>query len=155
MSVATRLTEMLKEREVEFEVLEHDQAFTAQEEAAATHVPGRNWAKTVVVLMDGDPALAVLPATRRVDLEAFARAAGAGSVELADEDDFRRLYPDCEPGAMPPFGHLYEQTTFVDETLREDEYIAFHAGDHSTAIKLAYGVFEELEEPVVARFAEG
>lgn len=154
MAVAKRLRELLDEKEVQYEVLEHDPAFTAQEEAAATHVPGRNWAKTVVLRVDGDPVLAVLPATRQLDLDAFARAAGAGSVELADEDDFRRLYPDCEPGAMPPFGHLYDQTTFVDESLREDEYIAFHAGDHQTAIKMPYSAFEKLEEPVAALFTK-
>lgn len=155
MALANRLRELFNEKQVEYELLEHAPAFTAQEEAAATHVPGRNWAKTVVVLADGDPILAVLPATRQLDLDALAGAVGADSVELAEEDEFRRLYPDCEPGAMPPFGHLYEQTTFVDETLREDEYIAFHAGDHETAIKLPYAVFEELEEPVVARFSSG
>lgn len=154
MAVATRLKELFEEKKVEYELLDHAPAFTAQEEAAATHVPGRNWAKTVVLLVDGDPVLAVLPATRRLDLDAFARAAGAKEVELADEEAFRRLYPDCEPGAMPPFGHLYDQTTFVDESLREDEYIAFHAGDHKTAIKLPYAVYEELEEPVAALFSE-
>jgi len=154
MPVATRLKELFEEKKVEYEVLDHAPAFTAQEEAAVTHVPGRNWAKTVVLLVDGDPVLAVLPATRRLDLDAFARAAGAKEVELADEEAFRQLYPDCEPGAMPPFGHLYDQTTFVDESLREDEYIAFHAGDHKTAIKLPYAVYEELEEPVAALFSE-
>lgn len=154
MAVAKRLKELFDEKKVQYEVLEHDPAFTAQEEAAATHVPGRNWAKTVVLMVDGKPVLAVLPATRQLDLDAVARAAGAKSVTLADEDDFRRLYPDCEPGAMPPFGHLYDQTTFVDESLREDEYIAFHAGDHHTAIKMPYSAYEELEEPVAALISE-
>jgi len=153
MPVTDRVKRMLEEKDAEFEVLEHDQAFTAQEEAEASHVPGRNWAKTVVVTVDGTPALAVLPATRRVDLEALARATGASAVELAEEKEFRKLYPDCEAGAMPPFGHLYEQTTFVDESLREDEYIAFHAGDHRTAIRMSYGAFEALEDPVPARFS--
>ena len=153
MAVSERLKAFLEGQGVSFEVLEHDEAYTAQEEAHATAVPGRNWAKTVVVNADGDPMLAVLPATRMLDLDAFAQTVGAQSVELADEEHFAGLYPDCEPGAMPPFGHLYEQTTFVDESLREDEYIAFHAGDHQTAIKLPYSVYEELEEPVVARFS--
>lgn len=154
MPVSDRLRELLEENEIDFETLEFDEAFTAQEEAAAAHVPGRNWAKTVVVLLDGAPALAVLPATHQVDLEALGQATGNdGAVELADEDQLRQVYPDCELGAMPPFGHLYEQTTFVEERLREDEYIVFHAGDHETAVKLPYGVYEELEEPVVARFS--
>ena len=153
MAVAQRLKSFLQDHDVEFEVLDYDEAYTAQEEAHAAHVPGRNWAKTVVVSADGDPMLAVLPATRRLDLEAFARTVGASRVELADEDRFAGLYPDCEPGAMPPFGHLYDQTTFVDEELRKDEYIAFHAGDHQTAVKMSYAAFEELEEPVVARIS--
>lgn len=154
MAVAERLKTFLEDAGVEYEVLDHDEAYTAQEEAHAAHVPGRNWAKTVVVAADGDPMLAVLPATHMLDLDAFARTVGAKEVELADESRFAGLYPDCEPGAMPPFGHLYDQTTFVDESLRRDEYIAFHAGDHETAVKLAYTVFEELEEPVVARISK-
>lgn len=155
MPVAKRLKELFDENEVAFELLEHPPAFTAQEEAAAAHVPGRNWAKTVVVLADEKPVQAVLSAVRRVDLEALARAAGATSVTLADEEELRRLYPDCEPGAMPPFGRLYGHTTFVDERLREGEYIVFHAGDHETAVKLPYSTFEELEQPVVASFSDG
>ena len=154
MSVSARLKKLLEENGVDYDVIEHAPAYTAQEEAAAAHVPGREWAKTVVVLVDGEPTLAVLPATRRLDLKKFRDAVGSDRIELAEEDDFQRLYPDCEPGAMPPFGNLYGQTTFVDESLRADERIAFHAGDHRTAVEISYAAFERLAEPVPERFSK-
>jgi Ala-tRNA(Pro) deacylase len=154
MGITKRLRELLDEHGVDYEVMAHDTAFTAQEEAAATHVKGRNWAKTVAVRVEGEPALVVLPATRRVDLERLGEVTGSSGVELIAEDEMEELYPDCELGAMPPFGHLYGQRTFVDETLREDEFIVFHAGDHETAVRIAYGAYEELEDPVPALFSE-
>lgn len=153
MRLPDPLRKLFEEHDVSYEILEHEPAFTAQEEAAATHVPGRNWAKTVVVEMDGEVALAVLPATRRLDLERFRKMTGAKEVHLPEEEDFEALYPDSEPGAMPPFGKLYDQRTFVDESLREDETVAFHAGDHRTAVRISYTAFEELAEPIPGRFS--
>ncbi len=153
MSVAIRLEQLLEESGAPFDVIDHPLAFTAQEEAASSHVSGRHWAKTVAVLIDGDPALAVLPATRRLDIEKLRRVVGTDSVEIAREAEFQDLYPDCELGAMPPFGELYGQRTFVDESLREEERIAFHAGDHRTAIEMSYTDFERLAEPVPADIA--
>lgn len=150
MSVANRLERLLEESGAPFDVIDHPLAFTAQEEAAASHVAGRHWAKTVAVLVDGEPALAVVPATRRLDLEKLRRVVGTEKVEIAREAEFQGLYPDCDLGAMPPFGELYGQRTFIDETLREEERIAFHAGDHRTAIEMSYSDFERLCEPVPA-----
>lgn len=150
--IADRLKELLDEQGIQYEVLQHPTAYTAQEEAAATHVPGAQWAKTVVVLTDGNPVLAVLPAHRMIDLDRFREVTGAGDVQIAGEKEFRELYPDCEVGAMPPFGKLYGQTTFVDEELRTEEAITFHAGDHETAIRMSYSDFEELAEPVPEMF---
>jgi Ala-tRNA(Pro) deacylase len=144
MSVSARLETLLEETGAPFEVIDHPLAFTAQEEAAASHVPGRHWAKTVAVLVDGEPALAVLPATRRLDLEKLRRVLGTEGVEIAREAEFQGLYPDCDLGG---------QQTFVDETLREEERIAFHAGDHRTAIEMSYGDFERLAQPVPADIA--
>jgi len=152
MSMSERLQRLLDENGVRYRVIEHEPAYTAQEEAHAAHVSGRNWAKTVVVMLDDEPALTVLPATRRVDLERLRRIVGSDRVRLADEAEFEHYYPDCERGAMPPFGQLYGQPTFVDETLRRDEIIAFHAGDHRTAIQIAYDTFERLAEPIPSRF---
>jgi Ala-tRNA(Pro) deacylase len=153
MSVAIRLEQLLEESGTPFDVIDHPLAFTAQEEAASSHVSGRHWAKTEAVLIDGDPALAVLPATRRLDIDKLRRVVGTDSVEIAREAEFQDLYPDCELGAMPPFGELYGQRTFVDESLREEERIAFHAGDHRTAIEMSYTDFERLAEPVPADIA--
>jgi Ala-tRNA(Pro) deacylase len=150
MSVSNRLEILLEESGVRFEVIDHPVAFTAQEEAAASHVPGRHWAKTVAVLIDGEPALAVVPATRRLDLERLKKVVGTEQVTVAHEAEFQDLYPDCDLGAMPPFGELYGQRTFLDEALRAEEKIAFHAGDHRTAIEMAFADFERLCDPVPA-----
>ena len=152
MTIAARIEEYLEESGVEYEVIDHPPAFTAQEEAAASHVPGRKWAKTVEVLLDGRPVICAVPATRRVDLEKLRATAGARNAKLAVEGELPGLFPDCDLGAMPPFGNLYGQTTFVDEGLRESERIAFHAGDHTSAIEIAYSDFERLVEPVPGEF---
>lgn len=153
MSVANRLERLLEESDASFEVIDHPLAFTAQEEAAASHVSGKHWAKTVAVLVEGEAALAVVPATCRLDLEKLRRVAGTNAVEIAREAEFQGLYPDCDLGAMPPFGILYGQRTFIDEALREEERIAFHAGDHRTAIEMSYSDFERLCEPIPADLA--
>ena len=119
-----------------------------QEEAAASHIPGRHWAKTVEVLLDGRPAICAIPATRRLDLDKLRAMTGAEKAQLATEGELVRLFPDCEMGAMPPIGKLYGQLTFVDEELRESERVAFHAGDHLSAIEIAYSTFERLADAI-------
>jgi Ala-tRNA(Pro) deacylase len=153
MTIAAKIEEYLEAQGVSFEVIDHPLAYTAQEEAAASHVPGRRWAKTVEVLLDGRPAICAVPATRRLDLEKLRSVTGATAATLATEGELGELFPDCELGAMPPFGNLYGQTTFVDEELRESERIAFHAGDHRSAIEIAYSDFERLVEPVPGEFS--
>ena len=148
MTIATRLRSFLEAHQVPFETIEHPIAFTAQEEAAASHVPGHAWAKTVAVVVDGSPALAVVPATRRLDVEKFRALVGAKHVEIATEPEFEGLYPDCDLGAMPPFGELYGIPTFVDAELRTEARVAFHAGDHATAIELPYEEYEQLSEAI-------
>lgn len=148
MTISAKVEELLDGSGVDYEVIDHAPAFTAQEEAAASHVPGRSWAKTVEVMLDGKPAICVIPATRRLDLDRLREVSGAGRVELATEGELGALFPDCDLGAMPPFGNLYGQPTFVDERLREAERIAFHAGDHRSAIEMPYSEYERLAEPV-------
>jgi Ala-tRNA(Pro) deacylase len=148
-----KLKEFLDRNDVPYETIPHDQAYTTQEVAAAAHIPGRQVAKTVMVRVDGEMAMVVLEAPDKVDLERLREVTGAGMVELAGEAEFRGLFPSCEPGAMPPFGNLWDMQVFVDQRLREDERIAFNAGTHRELMRLAYGDFERLVEPVVAELS--
>jgi Ala-tRNA(Pro) deacylase len=151
--VALTVQEFLRRGNVAYTVFQHAPAFTAQEEAAVTHVPGRNWAKPVVCFADGEPIQAVVPADREVDLDRLAAVARAQVVRLADESELAWLYPDCELGAMPPFGPLYRQPVFVDESLTLDDEIVFNAGTHFDAVCMRYVDFASIARPVVGRLA--
>lgn len=154
MSIARRVKTYLEEEGVAYEHSEHPPAFTAQEVAAAEHVPGKELAKTVM-LTDGEAfVMAVLPATRRIALDDFREVAGLPDLRLAEEDEFAGLFPNVETGAMAPFGNLYDVPVFVDQALREDESITFNAGTHTDTIRMAYADFERLVGPVVAEFSE-
>ena len=146
-----KLQEYLDERRVRYVAIKHSPAFTAQELAAATHIPGKEVAKTVVVKLDGTMAMVVLPAPEMVRLNHLRVETGSDHVEIASEAEFKGRFPDCEVGAMPPFGNLYEMRTLVEESLTEDEDIAFNAGSHTELIRMAYADFEELVEPEVLR----
>jgi len=150
---AERLRRFLTENGVKFVSISHSPAFTAQEIAATAHVPGRELAKTVIVKLDGKMAMAVLPASSFVDLDLLAAAAGARRAELATEGEFKTRFPGCEPGAMPPFGNLYEMDVFSCSTLAEDEEIAFNAGSHTELVRLAFSDFERLVEPRIVAFS--
>jgi Ala-tRNA(Pro) deacylase len=150
--VPASISGYLERHGVSFSVVEHSVAYTAQEEAAATHVPGREWAKAVVCMVDDQPTLAVLPADYLVDLDRFREACGGKSVRLASEAEMRPLYSDCEVGAMPPLGPLYKQPVVVDTHLTADPEILFNAGSHREAIRMRYRDFEELVRPMVADF---
>jgi Ala-tRNA(Pro) deacylase len=147
---ATKHRRFLDENHVRYVSIQHSPAYTAQETAASAHIPGRELAKTVMVKIDGDMAMAVLSATKRLDLESLKQAAGAQAVALAREEEFKSMFPDCEVGAMPPFGNLYGLKVYADQALNEDEQIAFNAGSHAELILMAYEEFERLVEPVVA-----
>lgn len=139
----------LDENNVKYAVITHSNAYTAQEVAESAHIPGKEIAKTVMVTIDGEHAMAVVPASYRVDFGLLKAAAGAGSVELTEESALEKLFPDCKLGAMPPFGNLYGMKVYVAETLAEDDQIAFNAGSHTELIRLAYKDFERLVKPVV------
>jgi Ala-tRNA(Pro) deacylase len=151
----TKLKQFLDGKQVKYIVISHSLAYTAQGVAALAHIPGRELAKTVIVKMDGALAMAVVPASRHVDLAMLKSAAGAKSVELALEKDFKDRFPDCETGAMPPFGHLYGMAVFVDEILAQDKEIAFNAGTHRELVRLAWEDFERLAMPKIAKFTTG
>jgi len=143
----------LRESKVSFQAQHHAVAYTAQEVAAAEHIPGRMLAKVVIVLGDGKLSMLVLPAPARVDLERAAAALGAKEIRLAHEDEFADRFPGCEVGAMPPFGNLYDLPVFVDRSLAEDETIVFEAGTHTDTMSMKYADFERLVKPQPAEFA--
>lgn len=150
---AQKLKEFLDSHQIKYVSISHSSAFTAQEVAASAHISGKELAKSVMVKLDDKLAMAVLPASHKVDLDLLQSATGARQVSLASEQEFRESFPECETGAMPPFGNLYELNTFVDQRLREDEEIAFNAGSHTELIKMSYGDFERLATPVVLNFS--
>ena len=138
---------------VKYVVVKHSPAYTAQELAALAHVPGKEWAKTVMVKLDGKMAMAVVPASGRVIFDLLREASGAAAAELATEREFGDLCPGCEVGAMPPFGNLFGMDVFVDVQLAADEEIACNAGSHTELVKLPYRDFERLVQPKVARLS--
>jgi Ala-tRNA(Pro) deacylase len=152
--VTSSVQEFLRASNVAYSVFPHKAAFTAQEEAAATHVPGRDWAKSVVCFADGEPVQAVVPADLTVDLERLLFLTGARTIRLARESELEWLYPDCERGAMPPFGPLYRQRVFIDERLAVEDRIVFNGGTHRDAVSMRYDDFARLTRPIVGRFAE-
>jgi Ala-tRNA(Pro) deacylase len=146
--------DFLREAHVPYTVVPHRPAFTARDEAAATHVKGRDWAKVVVCIIDGEPIEAVVPAPSYVSLERLLELAGGHSIRLADEDELRRLFPACEIGAMPPLGPLYGQTVYVDAVLAMEPELVFNAGTHREAISMRWNDFVKMVNPIVGRFAE-
>jgi Ala-tRNA(Pro) deacylase len=144
-----KLIDYLDEHNKKYIVVKHSPVFTAQEVAASAHIPGKNMAKTVMVKVDGTMMMVVLPSTHNVDFDSIKEALGANKVELASEKEFEEVFPDCELGAMPPFGNLYDLETLVAESLTEDEEIAFNAGTHKELVKMNYHDFEDLVEPKI------
>lgn len=143
----------LSRHNIKYVTISHSSAYTAQEIAASAHFTGKELAKTVMVKIDDRMAMAVLPASYKVSFDLLKKAAGASKVELADEQEFKGMFPGSEIGAMPPFGNLYGMEVFVDESLSQDDEIAFNAGSHTELIKLAYRDFERLVKPKLAKFA--
>lgn len=148
-----KLKEFLDNHGIKYVAMIHSTAYTAQEIAAASHIPGKEIAKTVILKIDGKMAMAVLPASFKIDMDALKTATGAKDIQLANEEEFKDSFPGCELGAMPPFGNLYDMEVYVAEKLREDEEIAFNAGSHSELIKVGYADFENLVKPKVLRFS--
>ncbi|QSX78757.1 aminoacyl-tRNA deacylase [Agrilutibacter solisilvae] len=145
--LSPRLHNLLDERHAPYETLVHDRTVTAHETAAAAHVARQQFAKTVMLKVDGRLAMMVMPASYRIDLTRLSRALGGGMVELAGETEFSDAFPDCELGAMPPFGHLYGMPVYVDSRLAQQPEIAFNAGSHTDAVRMPYEEFEKLAQP--------
>lgn len=153
MASRTRLKTFLDDERVLYHDIPHDVQYTSQETAADTHTPGRKFVKTVVVQIEGRYVLVVLPAHHRLDLEKFRLALGVTEVRLASEEDMRRLFPDAEVGAEPPFGNLYGLRVFASNDLAEDDWVTFNAGTHRDAIRMRYPDFVRLVHPSVLRIS--
>ncbi len=153
MTGKERLKQYLREHRVAFQVQRHRTTYTAEELAQAEHVPGLMVAKAVIGLADARLVMLVLPVTHVVDYPAAAAAIGAREFHLADEQDFAWAFADCEVGALPPFGNLYGLPVYVDRSLAADHEIVFPAGTHTETLKIRYGDFARLVEPVMGDFA--
>jgi len=147
-----KLKAFLDNEKIKYVSIVHSPAYTAQEVAASAHITGKELAKTVIVQLDGEMAMAVLPANRKIILQDLREVTGADQVKFVPEEKFKQLFPDCDTGAMPPFGNLYGMEVFVAASLTENETIAFNAGSHTEVIKLAFKDFERLVRPNVLSF---
>ncbi len=152
MECRERMEQYLRDNGVPFEVMTHSQAYTMSEVAAALHVSGKQVAKVVVVKADGAMAVLVVPSPRRLNFAQVRDLLGAKEVSLAKEEEFSDLFPDCAPGAMPPFGNLYDVPVYADQSLEEREEIIFRVGTHQEVFKIPYTDFDRLAEPVVGEF---
>jgi Ala-tRNA(Pro) deacylase len=150
---AKKVKEFLDKNKVKYVSIKHSPAFTSLEVAESTHIPGKNFAKTVIVKIDNKLAMAVLPAKYLIDLDLLKEVVKADFVELANENEFENFFPGCEIGAMPPFGNLYNMEVFVADVLTRDEEIAFNAGTHTEVIKMAYKDFEKLVMPKIIQLS--
>jgi Ala-tRNA(Pro) deacylase len=154
MPISSKLERFLDDNDVRYVVTTHSPAFTAQEIAALAHVKGRELVKSVMVKVDGKHCLVAMTANQRLNLDRLRTALGTSDVHLEREAEFRSLFPDCELGAMPPFGNLYGVPVVIDEALQADEEIAFNGGDHSTIVKMRFADFERLVRPRASSVAD-
>ncbi len=145
--------ELLNQTGTQHEVLEHRPTFTAQHMASEEHVSGMEVAKPVVVKADEDYYMCVLPACCKIDFDALKSQLGVGSLELADEKEMAKLFPDCSLGAEPPFGNLYDMPTVMDKTLEADAEILFQGGSHEQSIRISMADYKRLVNPNVLSFS--
>jgi Ala-tRNA(Pro) deacylase len=147
-----KLLDFLNTNNIKFVSIHHSKAYTAMEIAHSAHIHGHELAKTVMIKIDGKMAMAVLPASHKVDLDLLKKSVGAKNVELASENEFVQMFPDCEVGAMPPFGNLFGMEVYVSSALTEDEEISFNAGFLTELIRMWYLDFAKLVSPKVLQF---
>jgi Ala-tRNA(Pro) deacylase len=153
MTILRKLKDYFEENNVPYEVGFHPEAFTAQEIAAAQHVPGKEMAKVVMVKADGKMLMLVLPASYQIDMKKLKKVLQSKKVSMAKEKAFEEFFPDCEVGAMPPFGNLYHLEVWVDQVLTEDTSIVFQAGNHIETVKVKYSDYARLVHPKVGDFS--
>ena len=149
---AKKLKEFLDKENIKYVSIIHSPAYTAQEVAASAHITGRELAKTIIVELDGEMAMAVLPANRKIVLQDLREVTGSDQVKFASEEQFQSKFPECETGAMPPFGNLYGMEVYLAQSLSANEEIAFNAGSHTEVVKMHFDDFERLVQPKVVSF---
>lgn len=148
-----KLKDFLDSHKVKYVTIKHSTAYTTQEIAASAHIPGKEMAKTVIIKVDGKMAMAVLPASNKIDFALLKKNIRVKDIQLANEQEFEYTFPQCDVGSMPPFGNLYDMDVFVAESLTEDEEITFNAGSYSELMKVAYKDFERLVNPKIVKFS--
>jgi Ala-tRNA(Pro) deacylase len=148
-----QFADLLNTEHIPYLLITHNKAYTAREIAAQSHIPPQELAKCVIVKLDDELVMVVVPASHHVNIAALASATGAGTARLAHEADFKRRFPDCEVGAMPPFGNLYKMPVIVDESLTKDKEIAFNCGSHEELVRISYEDFAKMVRPRMLRFA--
>jgi len=149
----SRLESFLRNADVSFNKIVHHKTYSAQRTAADAHISGKEIAKTVITKLDGKMCMVVLPGNMQIDFNLLKEATGAKDIRLASEIEFKDMFPNCEVGAMPPFGNLYDMPVYVAEALKEDVFIAFNAGSHSLLFQMKYADYEKLVQPIVMRIA--
>jgi len=148
-----KLKKFLDDNNIKYVIIRHSPAYTAQEVAGMAHIPGKEMAKTVMASIKGKMTMFVLPASLKVDFSLLKKVVGETDIELANEEEFKYMFPDCEIGAMPPFGNLYNMEVWVEKSLSEDSEISFNACTHSELVKMTYKDFEKLVKPKIGTFA--
>ena len=148
----SKIKDFLDSQNIKYVTIKHSPAYTAQEVAASSHIPGKELAKTVIIKVNDEMAMFVLPASFKINFDLLKNVIGANTVKLAAENEFKDMFPGCEIGAMPPFGNLYDIEVYVTESLSGEKEIAFNAGSHTELIKMAYKDFERVVKPKVMAF---
>lgn len=147
------LCDFLDSHNIRYVTLHHSQAYTAQEVAQSAHIHGVEFAKTVIVRLDGKLAMAVLPAPEKIDLELLSAAAHVKEAELATENEFQGRFPKCEVGAMPPFGNLFDMDVYLEEEMTSNERMTFNAGTHTELVQMSVKDFLDLVNPKLTRIS--
>lgn len=154
MAVPKRVKNYLKQNRIKYKILRHGEVYTSQELAAVQHVPGKSLAKVVILKTQDGYVMAVLPACYSLLLKKLKKILRAKTLRLAKENEIGNLFPDCEIGAMPPFGNLYEMPVYVDESMSGVEDMVFEAGNHTHTIRMKYKDFERIVQHSKEEFAE-
>ncbi len=152
MPLNERIRRTLEQKGLRYEVMPHREAFTAQGVAAASHVSGWQMAKVVMGKDDRGFVMAVVPASCRLDLPTFRRISRRKHLVLATEEEMAHLFPDCEPGAMPPFGNLYDVPVYADTCFAPDGDLVFQAGNHHEVVRMSFEDYRQAACPVVTDF---